>query len=95
VAKSYPEFKVYRSHGCGETHQTYADAAKCIWPQSSLTEGEGSYALVASCSGTEVSLYDSPESAKAAKQVLDADTCGDGCHRRHEIIQLDLKLPRP
>ena len=65
--------------------------ARCIWRRNVCwIIGEGSFACVAYCRHTSVSLHEDFESAQSAKRTIDRAGCGGFCTGRHEVIELVL-----
>jgi hypothetical protein len=65
--------------------------ARKRWPKAGLIDGNGRYASLAHCRGLTVHLFETRSEAEQAKHFIDSFGCGGGCHKRHEIADLEVR----
>lgn len=80
---------MYNCCRCRRRHRTTQTFARCIWPNAEEVRGEGTYACVAFCDVTTITLWAEAQGANAAKDQIDRTGCGHDCHRDHHIIDLE------
>ena len=66
----------------------YYKTAKRAWRKSAWIHGDGSFAVVAFCNVTTVSLHAEREDADASKDFIDRLGCGHQCYRHHKVVDL-------
>jgi hypothetical protein len=74
---------------CRRQHPTTRAFIECLMP-GALVEGDGSFALIATCTVPAVSLSRSFHEAMAGKHALDAHGCGEGCRGEHQVVRVAL-----
>ncbi len=66
----------------------FAEANRRWGKRAEWIEGDAQFALLAWCGGLRITLWPTSEQAQRRKMVIDKTTCGPGCARRHEIVDL-------
>lgn len=82
----------YSRHNCSSQHRTWKALKSCLWPRAAWVAGLGSWAVVAYCRVTTVTLWETEDEAREAMGIIDATACGGRCNGRHQLIHLSPEL---
>jgi hypothetical protein len=90
--------KTYSRHYCGATHQTYRELAQCMFrpgPHPARVCGEGGYAMLSTCQGPTVTLYETLDQAQAELDLA-RGACGARGGWWHDLLRIvSPSLARP
>ena len=84
-------FTTWRRHRCTRTHRDTHTWLRCALGGVEWITGRGSFAVVAYCRSTTVTVWPTADAARAALDVIDETGCCGRCTRRHRLIPLDTK----